>query len=226
MYSADGIGRTGHRLLALTLLAVGALGLGLVLSQTGTPTGYLLYGLAALMTATILLALSLWTLHRPPRLTTTKPSAAKVPTPPLDPSKDRGNTLFEYDDHDHSGADRNDLYDLPPASRNFAGTVPRATVVDERPPPPPVPEVVRTRHDFAAKYTQSTPQVREILTHAGPQRPKRIKARLADPGMHPTHLPPATMRGKCGDCDALLLAPTQRPIELECPACARVTLLE
>lgn len=221
MYSADGIGRTGHRLLALALLAVGMLGLALTFTQTGLPTaGFLLYGTVAIAAALVALAVSLWIVHRPMAAGTTKPTAAKVPTPPLDVRKHRSDdTLFEYGDDE-------DMDDLPLPAADFQGTVPRATVVDERPPPPPVPDVVQTRHDFTAKYTQGTPQVREILTHSGSGRPERVKARLADPGAHPSSLPPATMRGKCSGCDSLVLAPTHRPIELECPACNRVTLLE
>lgn len=232
MYSADGIGRTGHRLLALALLAVGALGLGLVLSQTGMPAGYHLLGLTGMTAAIIAMATTLWIAHRPGApAARERPRAAKVPTPPLEPTgqnagrskanaADQGATLFEYTDGDDG------LDDLPHPDDAFQGTVPRATVVDERPPPPPVPDMVRTRHDFTAKYTQSTPEVRQILAHGGSARPQRVQARLADPSMHPSQLPPATMRGKCSECDSLLLAPTHRPIELECPACHRVTLLE
>ncbi len=218
MYSADGIGRTGHRLLAITLLAIGFMGMALLFTQTGVPSaGYLLYGSLAVATALVAQAAALWVVHRPPSLATTKPTAAKVPTPPLDASKP-SDTLFEYGD--------DEMDDTPLPAADFEGTVPRATVVDERPPPPPIPDVVQTRHDFTAKYTQGTPQVREILTHAGSGRPQRVQARLADPGSHPSSLPPATMRGKCSGCESLVLAPTHRPIELECPACNRVTLLE
>lgn len=232
MYSADGIGRGGHRLLALTLLVVGGLGTAILYNALAPINGWLLWtGFAAMDAALVLLFLALWTVHRH-RVSEAKPTARKVPTPPLEsreapypPSAAARNvgddTLIDYDDVDHQMPFHNAT-----ANPEFVGTVPRATVVDERPPPPPIPEKVQTRHDFTAKYTQQTPQVREILETAAPQRPKRVMADLADPSVHPSNLPPRTMRGKCGDCDSLLLAPTARPIELECPSCSRVTLLE
>lgn len=36
---------------------------------------------------------------------------------------------------------------------------------------------------------------------------------------------PGTTRGKCGGCGAMLLAPAQRPVNLKCPRCDKVTLL-
>lgn len=36
---------------------------------------------------------------------------------------------------------------------------------------------------------------------------------------------PGTTKGKCGGCGALLLAPAQRPVNLKCPRCDKVTLL-
>lgn len=226
MYSADGIGRTGHRLLSLSLVGIAAVGLGLVLASTGIPSGFHLFGLSAMTVAFIALGLNGWTAHRPIGEVNFKPTAAKVPTPPLEATEYQSeDTLFDYEAIDTDGSPIDAQPDLAPAT-DYQGMVPRAAVVDERPPPPPVPEVVRSRHDFAAKYTQDTPQVREILTTGGQSRPQRIRAKHADPSMPTNQLPPATMRGKCGDCDTLLLAPIHRPLELECPECARVTLLE
>ncbi len=76
------------------------------------------------------------------------------------------------------------------------------------------------------KYTESTPMVREILTQPTVADIPEFRAEIADPMQHPSMIPPNTVRGKCGQCDTLLLAPTQRPIRLRCPSCTRATLLE
>jgi hypothetical protein len=226
MYSADGIGRTGHRLLALTFVAIAAVGLGLILAVTGPLSIFLLVGLIAWGFATIALGMTAWVSHAPYAMKVRTTAPANDSTNSTEPANHNSNeTMFDYEALDDTGHPLDMNPGRIPAT-NFQGSVPRGAVVDERPPPPPIPEVVRSRHDFAAKYTQDTPQIREILTHTSSKRPQRIRAKHADPTVHTSKLPPATMRGKCGECNTLLLAPTHRPVEMECPECQRVTLLE
>lgn len=50
-----------------------------------------------------------------------------------------------------------------------------------------------------------------------------VEARLA---FKNTVVPAGMARGRCGSCDAKLLAPTERPIHLRCPGCGKVNRLD
>lgn len=159
------------------------------------------------------------------------PRAAAVPTPPIEPKAaplpKAGELHFEYPETTQP----------PPVAIEPIGVEPRGTVVTTdpvaaRPPrsmgrPVPTEPTVRARHEeLAHKYTGGTPMVREILMQPRMDDVPEFQAEIADPTMHPSRMPHGTVRGKCGQCHTLLLAPTLRPIKLACPSCHKVTLLE
>lgn len=88
----------------------------------------------------------------------------------------------------------------------------------------------RRRHEFAEKYTRTTPTLRAILDDgkAGGAQ-SEVPEKLADraPGdMNTDFVAPGMSIGQCGQCRTLLLAPEERPLRLKCPECAKVTLLQ
>lgn len=80
--------------------------------------------------------------------------------------------------------------------------------------------------ELTQKYTGGAPMMRDILMRPTVEQIPEFQAELADPMQHPSMIPRTMVRGKCGQCDTLLLAPKQRPIKLRCPSCTRATLLE
>lgn len=111
--------------------------------------------------------------------------------------------------------------------RGTVVTTDRATARPPRAYGQPVQEREMPSHAaLTQKYTDGAPMMRDIMTKPTLEQIPEFQAELADPMQHPAMLPPNTVRGKCGQCDTLLLAPTQRPIKLRCPSCTRATLLE
>ncbi len=193
-------------------------------------------GLAIAAGAMLLLLVFVFVAGMRPKEVPPRPVAKRVPTPkPTRDDKKRakhvaaGGIDFEYPDAGPAAAPTEFT---PPVEfqDNARGTVvttnpgqasmPRAygQPIEERPLPP--------HAGLTDKYTGGAPMVREILTQPTVQEIPEFRAEMADPMQHPSMIPPNTVRGKCGQCDTLLLAPTQRPIKLRCPSCNRATLLE
>lgn len=57
------------------------------------------------------------------------------------------------------------------------------------------------------------------------KEPAAILAKVAPPGTDPDFTPGGMARGKCGGCETILLAPQERPLNLRCPKCGKVTKL-
>lgn len=101
-----------------------------------------------------------------------------------------------------------------------------------------------TRHrELADRYTQTTPMLRQIMEDEvggsvdGPdaradgaggqaQAIREVEAEKDSGEFDPDWSPGDRARGRCGECDTVILAPKQRPIKLRCPVCSKVTLLE
>lgn len=223
------------RLPAFMALVFGAVGLYIVWTafEAGTdPAVGLAIAGAALVALFIFTMGAGWTRRAPEE----KPVAKRVPLPADTPMPEPASSglNFEYPDED-----------VTPAPTAFEPPVefvepepvgqPRGTVITTDPvaAKPPrafgqdlVEPEAPAHAPLTRKYTQDTPMMRTILGKPTLAEIPEFRAEMADPMMHPHMMPPETVRGKCGQCDALLLAPTQRPIKLTCPSCERTTLLE
>ncbi len=239
MLMMEGIGRTGYRLIAAMILLLGLL--GLALATYGAKQGLwplaTAGGVSSAVTLVVLFAMALVT-PNPARASTqaglTEPPSANAwgglsregidivgsapagrglqPTPEARVSSNPEPTRAPLRRLDPA-AWPNDRDDKSDWTREMEARQEAEDRASAR----------RRRDAFTDRYTQATPQVREILMAAdGPQavkspRPDRPVAPVADEGRS---------RGKCGGCGTILLAPKRRPIRLRCPTCQRVTTLQ
>lgn len=251
----NGIGRTGYRLLALVFLAVGLLGLVLawvaapVLVDTALTVAAAT--VAAALMALFALAMVLTAGGTAATPSAPGPMAPQRATPSSGPASAGapGALEFEYgdgparteplsgDDEFHAVLHRADTSDEPVRTAPPAGSTtdwPVRTPKHARPAPEePTPEPRRNvARELADRYTTETPMVRAILSasHDGPSAShepvREVTAKRVEPGVRPGDAPRGTKMGRCGGCNSVLLAPTERPLRLRCPRCRRVTLLK
>lgn len=98
-----------------------------------------------------------------------------------------------------------------------------APTASPAPAPTNEPEV---RAELRERYTQNTQLVKEILNpQAEAPRVPRVVAQRWTPRMGDA-TPAGTTRGRCSQCQAIVVAPTARPIDLACPVCENVTRLK
>lgn len=213
----DGIGRSGVRLVALVFMLIGALG---VLVFVNANTDVLeRTGMGAIALALVALTIMIFSL--------TGKSAAPKPAPQ---PKETWTNVPESDIN----------IELPaPAPKAAPAAEPMIDMVEPAPPqaapqashPMPRPAVSppldepENRAHLRERYTQNTQLVKDILDpHAPAQKVPKLKARRWSPRMGDA-TPAGTTRGRCGQCQSIILAPTARPIDLSCPVCEKVTRL-
>lgn len=243
----NGIGRTGYRLLALVFLAVGLLGLLLAWYTVPTPPETALSIASATVAAALvaLFFLSLVLTAGAPRVREAPaPDASALETPAPTPPASAAPTLdFEYDEQpartepmsardDLDGvlerADGAGRPSVSPTSGDWPVRRPKHARSAEAAPP----SERNVARELADRYTEDTPMVRSILSasHEGPRREhqpvREVTAKRVEPGVRPGDAPAGTKMGRCGGCNTVLLAPTERPLRLRCPRCRRVTLLK
>lgn len=211
----DGIGRSGVRLMALTFLTLGALGVLVFWNSTTdvlkwTATGVILASLCFLF-------LLIVSATRKEAARSAKP-ATPQPTPAVPIQAEDAAPIWE--------AKPEPLPRAAPAPTPPAAAKPEVDVA-KRPTPrfeDPVEEPEARAH-LRERYTQNTQLVKDILNpNAQAENVPRVVAQRWTPRMGDA-TPAGTTRGRCGQCSAIVIAPTARPIDLGCPVCEKVTRL-
>ncbi len=272
----DGIGRTGHRIIAAIFVLLGLLGVGLVWFAIDRNVAYL-WGLGLLFATVGILVQYIFAVLATQDDGGSSSSSRSRPAP-MAPPASAGSTSdpewgFDFDvpqdpapgqrthapepeprptprpapepqrppEQPASAAEAKVSFQVRdprawPGQGNPAPSSPRNKLDEKFPkrhpgrtgggtytPPPPSED---RREKLTDKYTQNTPTVRSILQEKARSPDPQIPAR---PTGGPTNLPPpppGKSRGTCGQCGTILLAPTQRPIKIKCPVCAKTTVLE
>jgi hypothetical protein len=199
----DGIGRSGVRLMALFFFAVNALG---VLVFWNSETDVLKWTAVA-----VILGASLFLLTLVVALTSKKPVSAAAPV------------VMEQ---------------VSEPVRTVALPVPKPAPVAPPAPPQSPPVAARqsmnwepaeepdARAHLRERYTQNTQLVKDILNPYAPvEHVPRVVAQRWTPRMGDA-TPVGTTRGRCSQCQSIVVAPTARPLDLACPVCENVTRLK
>lgn len=196
----DGIGRSGVRLMALIFLAIGALG---VLVFWNSNTDVLKWTAVAVILGSALLLVGLVFASTKKSIVPVAPEPAPVVS--------------------------------TPAPRPVPKPAPKAPVAKFVEPAPAkasngmnweAPDEPDARAHLRERYTQNTQLVKDILNpHAKAEHVPRVVAQRWTPRMGDA-TPVGTTRGRCGQCQSIVVAPTARPLDLACPVCENVTRLK
>lgn len=247
----EGIGRTGYRLLVTLGVGLGVLGLltTVYALRSDLPRGSFfdwlgiclnLFGLASLYGCT------LWMLRRGRQAQSANATAAMVPagapvfTPQSTPPRQVDFEFKVEAKDDEPESDDGDAVAVPmreggrPAARQAPKVVlpPNRNVGrDTKGWPQRSGPTGVTRGEWRSQQTGApSPRApRSVSGSASMLEPDPgvpiIIARIGDPKDDPDWTPQGMARGKCGGCNAILLAPPERPIRLRCPKCEKETLL-
>ncbi|MHB8633272.1 MAG: hypothetical protein ACYDBQ_04790 [Thermoplasmatota archaeon] len=221
----EGIGRNGYRLLAAVFYGLGVLGLAttafaFVQGHQGIydALGFVLTALALTAVTTLVLVILARPQSAPVSFTRTESAPAPVAPPPLPPATPQNVQHVEFDEAIPSTG--------PP------------TVVAVRTPAvlPPNRNLAMDTKGWPSRRGPSGITRREMMEQLrgrapepepegeGPLVTARVPTILAKPAKGEEH-PPGATRGQCGGCQAILLAPTTRPVNIRCPRCDKVTLI-
>lgn len=240
----EGIGRTGYRLLVTVGVGLGVLGLlttVYVLRRPDLPRGSFLdwlgiclnlFGLASLYACT------LWMLRRDRRAAAQQPAAstlAPAGAPTFTPAARPIDFEFKVEEPEPDTGDGPEtaipMREAPKRDAPKVVLPPNRNVGrDQKGWPERHGPTGVTRGQWKEMQSGSPRAPRSIgkpnaaLLEPDPGVPVVI-ARIGDPKDDPDWTPQGMARGKCGGCNAILLAPPERPIRLRCPKCEKETLL-
>lgn len=247
----NGLGRTGYVLLAVVLLAVGALGLGATYYAhlDGTMRFFEL-GLALSAVGLVgLFGFAAWApwlggAPRPARRAASVPAAtaaapsAATPSPARTPSPGPD---FEFNDAQPAAKAAPESLVMPQAFARETlpgmGSARDPTDWPERRGRPAGANEWNAKVGHRQRIEQMVEdspvrkEMQERYTRTTPtvrgimQDPPLHVAERAPPGVQPGFAAPGMSVGQCGRCQTVVMAPDARPIRLKCPQCAKVTLL-
>ena len=230
----EGIGRGGYRLLGWVFFALGLLGLVTTWSafnQIKNDAGlydWLGFGLSTLAMG-CLFTLLLVVLAKPseakvtftptpPSFRPAAPTAANAPLPVPEPEPENDPNIEFNDAIPVTGPET-----IVPIPRPAPVVQPNRNLgMDTKGWPQRKGPSGITRREMMERLRAEEPP---LVTNGSSSKTALVPTILAKPASEAPRND-GTSKGKCGGCGALLLAPSQRPVNIKCPRCDKVTLIQ